>query len=711
MVRILHSKKFLMNQFLALSYFILLINSSNITLSQTPNYLTKLGASENQTGITIQLDNSGSLFATGIYTGYIDLDPGPGVFGNGTSWTEANVFVTKLSAAGIFEWGAHIGSSTGNESIKESVLDHEGNLYITGNYNLSCDFNFQSGTSILTSNGWNNVFILKISSSGNFVWAKKIGGPGDDHPRKIVIDQDENIYITGLFEDSCDFDPGPLDNYTHSQGSFDGFICKLDSAGNYLWHKTYGSTSNDENDGVTLDTDGSVYLSGRLNDSIKVNPYSSAYLYEIDGSGYLVKLTSSGDFVWSKQFPSVYEVLCDTITQEIIITGGFSESVDFDPSFGIDLIAHTDHGQFFIQKIDTSGDYLWTNSFGPLPGSITYLSNLSVDTNSNIFICGSFTDSINLNPQSNLFTTQPNGLLDMYYLELNPQGDFILGDNIGGSNNDWLYDIFAYNDQIFLTGSFRNTVDFDLSTTTSNLTATAADAFIVSYDICQEPVDISYTENLGTYIANLGGAEYKWINCDTGLPILGETSQTFTPTVDGNYALEVNSFGCVSTSSCFVYEFCNTLNMNWIESGSSYTANLSGATYQWINCNTGAALTGETSQTFIPSIDGSYAFAVEYLGCLDTSNCIDVFGLSTENSEAPRLFCSPNPTDGKFQIQLSNTPISQVQIRDTSGKIVAEHKTEDENGLLLNLNLSSGIYFLSVISSDLNVYITKLVVN
>ena len=79
------------------------------------------------------------------------------------------------------------------------------------------------------------LFITLIGYSQNFEWAHSIGGTGTDRGTAINTDPWGNVYITGFFSDSFDFDPG-LDTFNiSSNGGFDLFVQKLDSSGNFIW--------------------------------------------------------------------------------------------------------------------------------------------------------------------------------------------------------------------------------------------------------------------------------------------------------------------------------------------------------------------------------------------------------------------------------------------------------------------------------------------
>src|SRR5947207_3293086 len=91
----------------------------------------------------------------------------------------------------------------------------------------------------------------------NWLWAKGIGGAGNDNGNSITIDASGNVYTTGFFEDTVDFDPGAgIFNLTSDSGSDDIFISKLDSSGNFIWATAMGGTGADVGNSITVEASG-----------------------------------------------------------------------------------------------------------------------------------------------------------------------------------------------------------------------------------------------------------------------------------------------------------------------------------------------------------------------------------------------------------------------------------------------------------------------
>ena len=156
-------------------------------------------------------------------------------------------------------------------------MDAAGNVYTTGYFRGTVDFDPGPGTVELTSAGTSSrdIFISKLDSGGNLVWAKAIGGVSNDFGWGIVADSSGNVYTTGDFVGTVDFDPGtgPSEIFElASVGSSDIFISKLDSNGNFVGAWAMGGTADDYGYGIFVDTIGNIYATGYFKNTVDFDP-------------------------------------------------------------------------------------------------------------------------------------------------------------------------------------------------------------------------------------------------------------------------------------------------------------------------------------------------------------------------------------------------------------------------------------------------------
>jgi hypothetical protein len=129
---------------------------------------------------------------------------------------------------------------------------------------LSADFDPGSGMAILNSAGIADGFVAKYDKDGNYVWAKSIGGNGFDQAYGVAVDNNDNVYVTGYFVNSADFNSGASPAILTSAGLNDAFLAKYDANGNYVWANHIGSGEQDQSMGVDVDAVGNVCVTGHF---------------------------------------------------------------------------------------------------------------------------------------------------------------------------------------------------------------------------------------------------------------------------------------------------------------------------------------------------------------------------------------------------------------------------------------------------------------
>ncbi|MEJ7610605.1 MAG: SBBP repeat-containing protein, partial [Ferruginibacter sp.] len=302
-----------------------------------------MGASDFDVGKSLVLDVGGNVYVTGSFSGTVDFDPGPGVF-NLLSPNSNNIFILKLDAAGNFVWVKELGGPNGSDLGYAIAIDAAGNLYSTGRFLWTADFDPGPGTYNLTATNtfYADVYISKLDPAGNFLWAKQLGGNDDDWGYAITVDATGNIYTTGFYSNTADFDPGPgVFNLTATPGVFgagaDIFISKLDAAGNFVWAKTIGGADAEYGYGIKTDASGNVYTTGQFTGTIDIDPGPGSSILTGPGFGYgyfVLKLDPTGNFLWGKMLAGAGNGVTTDLSGNVY-TVGYSGMTKLDPAGNI----------------------------------------------------------------------------------------------------------------------------------------------------------------------------------------------------------------------------------------------------------------------------------------------------------------------------------------------------------------------------------------
>jgi hypothetical protein len=226
---------------------------------------------------------------------------------------------------------------TGNDAATGLAVDSFGNVYTTGYFSGTADFDPGPGTANLTGLGTKdnqNIFVSKLDSCGNYVWADCMGSTSASYANAIAMDSSGNVYTTGYFGGTGDFDPGSGTANLSSAGGRDVFVSKLDSSGNYVWAQALGGQIGY---GIAVDSSGNVYTTGYFTGTADLDPGpGTAYLTAGDGGEIFVsKLNSSGSYVWADRIGGTTpHGIAVGSSGNVCTTGRLVGTADFDPGAG-----------------------------------------------------------------------------------------------------------------------------------------------------------------------------------------------------------------------------------------------------------------------------------------------------------------------------------------------------------------------------------------
>ncbi|MEO5571571.1 MAG: SBBP repeat-containing protein [Bacteroidia bacterium] len=234
--------------------------------------------------------------------------------------------------------------------------DASGNIYITGYFNGTTDFDPGTGTFNLTAAGGNEVFVSKLDGSGNFIWPKQMGGTVNDEGSVIAVDAAGKVYVAGYFSGTADFDPGTGTFNLTSAGGADIFISKLNNAGNFICAKQFGGISTDNIRSIVVDNTGNVYTTGVFYGTSDFDPGAGTFNLTSPGSDiFISKLDASGNFIWAQQLGNVqgeqvYSIALDG-SNNIYTAGTFYGTQDFDLGSGTSYLTAYGYPDLYIHKM------------------------------------------------------------------------------------------------------------------------------------------------------------------------------------------------------------------------------------------------------------------------------------------------------------------------------------------------------------------------
>jgi hypothetical protein len=272
-------------------------------------------------------------------------------------------------------------SASGGSRGHGIAVDSSGNSYITGNINDTASF----GSTTLTSRGGEDLFVAKLDSTGKWIWAVSAGGTTRDDGYGIAVDGTGASYVTGRFFDTASIGSASLT----SKGLGDLFVAKLDSTGKWMWAVSAGGSGDDRGNDIAVDSEGNSTFTGR-----SIGPVSFGSTTLPGGRGIIVaKLDSTGRWLWAVSAGSgghteVGEGIALDSEGNVHVTGDFQDTA----TFGATSLTAKGLVDVFVAKLDSAGHWQWAVSTGTV--NVDHGTGISVDDAGNSTITGTLIDPV-----------------------------------------------------------------------------------------------------------------------------------------------------------------------------------------------------------------------------------------------------------------------------------------------------------------------------
>lgn len=634
-------------------------------------------------GNAVAVDQMENVIVAGSFTDTADLLPGPGTM-NVISRGMKDMLIAKYDRGGAMIWSRTFGSALDDEALAVNT-DAAGNVYACGYFSLNIDFNPGFGDGILNASGGKDIFMIKLDAFGRFLWAKRIGSSGPDIAKAINIDRFNNVYLTGTFWGTTDFNPGMGTANLSSNGASDFFIARFDQNGNFTWARSIGSNAMDSGTTIANDRMGNVYVAGNFGGGgADFDPGFGVLKLPNEGESdaFVVKLNSAGSLVWARNFGGA---LSDYVSHLhvsdsgfVYLSGHFSGRVDFNPGTAEEDTFYMEAKGIkdaFVAKLNDSGNFIWAKSFGTT-GSECIASSIQTDPIGNVLFAGNFQDSLLFRADSSSYKLTSRGGSDIFMTKLSAAGVPMWAKSMGGPQNDSCLAIkINMAGAIFSTGSFQQTVDFNPAFDTVNHTSYGeSDLFLHKMDYCNPSTRV--LDDTICSPLTIEGITY-------------DKSGTYKQTITGPSGCE--EFLTIKLD-------VRSLDNSITASGYVLTAVQTGVKYQWIGCKDKNEIPGATGQSYITLGNAQYAVTIFDGHCRDTSVCYDMTihpPLSIEEIEdRKKVQVFPNPNKGNFVIQCSDNMIgADARIYNLLGQKIANFTVQNTQ---TNYELCSGFYILEI---------------
>jgi|GEM_PF-2921328 len=374
-----------------------------------------------------------------------------------------------------------------NASILET--DMLGNIYIGGTFSREVDFDFGPSVNSLStvySNYYGRYitsnYLAKYNEDGEFIWVVSFDEAEKVRFDDMKISNSGNIVLTGRFAGDVDFDPGPGEHieYAGSNNGNRNFVLQLNLDGEFQWVKkqkrlaqNWGINSARAIDALEIDDNNSIYIASGFVGTVEVQTVPELIQIASENSQdvFVLKYSEQGNLLWSKVYgglgsQSISDIEFDN-EDNLMISGVYSYVINFELQSTDHVYSNNNYFNGYVVKFDSSGNFLWSTSFLEMSS----IEGIALDEANNIYITGEFDDELN-----NIIS---NGSSDIYVLKINKFGNLQWMRTFGGWSSENCTEILLNSvGNVFVSGSFNSSVDFDPSSSVFELNSDISHGFI-----------------------------------------------------------------------------------------------------------------------------------------------------------------------------------------------------------------------------------------
>lgn len=340
-----------MSQFIRFIIFLIVCCAfARFSPAQTWEWNAQFGNEGNEFISGIEIAESGDYFIAGAFSQTMEIA--------GTSLESigfADVFLAKLNPSGQAQWAVSGGSNNIDETAAIS-LDASGNIVCTGQFWVN---GFFGPDTLVAESSSKAIFLAKYRESGDYHWSKSISGSAIKVVSDVTTDSEDNIYLTGYFEDSLLL----ADTFLFAPTGQNFFILKFDTSGNLVWGSNYGTFGTIRGSSLAVDLEGDIVAGGYFQGAVDFGGFM-LQSNNIDYDIFLVKFNPLGAAIWAKEALGVYDDICSSIAfdsqNNIYVSGNFIGEMSLGN--GIQISTPGFKENLFLLKYNSAGTPLWARA-------------------------------------------------------------------------------------------------------------------------------------------------------------------------------------------------------------------------------------------------------------------------------------------------------------------------------------------------------------
>jgi len=320
----------------------------------------------------VAVDKDGNVAITGVFSGLLDLDPGPGTDERASVDNSRDGFVVSLDAEGKYRWGLTLGGSDLDQCHAVAV-GPDGSVVVAGGFGGTVDFAPGRKGGEAKADGQLDAFLLWLGPDGKFRRVATWGGYGMDQiaDGTLVVDDSGGVYAAGSFTGKTDFAPGRRRKVLGvSDGGEDAFVVRFKPDGALDWALTLGAGGTDAAHGLCVDRAGNIVVTGRFQKRVDFAPGSAKRFLDADvtagaSHAFVASYDPRGKLRWARSLGAKQDGIYQLTRGSAVavrpdghfeVTGTFFGTLDLDPGRGKLMLPGAGGADIFVVHYDDRGE-------------------------------------------------------------------------------------------------------------------------------------------------------------------------------------------------------------------------------------------------------------------------------------------------------------------------------------------------------------------
>lgn len=674
----------------------------------------------------LSVDGAGNSYATGEFevTSYFGAD-------SLTTYGGNDIFTAKYNTDGVLQWIKRAGGRRSDKGL--GISNFNGNVFVTGMFQDTAEM----GGKYYNSSGLQDIFLAKYNGDGKLLWVKQAGGAKRDEGLAICNDALGNVYLTGDFSGTVDFNGTSLT----SSGLSDIFIAKYTTDGLLAWVKRAGGSGTDYGYGIVAGDSGKIYVTGGFRNksnfgSIQLKSASTnadifIACYNSDGTALWVKKAGGGLSDYGR-------AIAVDKNSDLYITGQFGDTA----TFGNTTLVAADSADIFIASYTKTGDLRWVlhpegNADKPdYDRPVESGLSICVDKSENVFASGDYcTDAVFGNTvldgfnHTDIYLTKIKQQASIHPAYIFPSGPLricsgdsaVLKANIGVDfSYQWKKDGINIPD-VFSSFTTRDAGNYEVEVINNGVSVVSNSVKVIvdPLPVADAGLNVSVCKGSAATLKASGGTSYLWMP-QNGLDATSASTVNADPLSTTTYKVKVIYGNCVATDSVEVMVIAlptailGSDTLVCLGSGVELSA-LGEGTYSWAPPE---GLSGNiiSNPLASPKVTTTYTLTVTdknvktckstYTTQVTVLNCTGM----EKNSFNADIKISPNPMINELYIETSlkkNAPVF-LEIYDVLGQLILRRAMLNHSEIIYTEKFKNGVYFLLLKNED-GVYSERII--